>query len=419
MPDIFRCFDRIRFILENDYAGYADKQDNEGWKVAQRLMYDRLYVQNSPEDLYRAAGLLVHSYKDRALRLFRVQDGVPLESSPGFRVRRYGDALYVTRVNAGLGLPLRVGDCITHLDKLPLESWQRSASHFTYSRCQAAERWEPYMLYRKSCTAMRGELREDMPLRAFYQPFTRQEPQFSMLDKDTAYLRLPDFADEASIEALLLTHGTALLAAKRRIFDLRENQGGAAAAFLPLLPYVLREPMQLSSLLDHSYISYYTAGNCDRQIALLESLSPDTEAERAEIAVEIAGYREKRGRGFLREEDETLLAMDQWVMPAGEVAQVILLTDMDCEGAGEEFVLAAKRAGACLVGRNTMGASDYCNCIEVLLPFNLLLRYPMSKNARVATGEGVDGLGLTPDIHIPWSPEHLERDLDLQKALEL
>lgn len=47
------------------------------------------------------------------------------------------------------------------------------------------------------------------------------------------------------------------------------------------------------------------------------------------------------------------------------------------------------------------------------------LWYPTSKLKRVDEGKGMSGIGIEPDVYIPWRPEHLQRDVDLEKAFEL
>jgi len=47
------------------------------------------------------------------------------------------------------------------------------------------------------------------------------------------------------------------------------------------------------------------------------------------------------------------------------------------------------------------------------------LLYPLTKLSRVDGGKGMLGIGIPVDIHVPWTPEFFERDLDLEKALEV
>ncbi|EOP09690.1 MULTISPECIES: hypothetical protein [Bacillus] len=34
-------------------------------------------------------------------------------------------------------------------------------------------------------------------------------------------------------------------------------------------------------------------------------------------------------------------------------------------------------------------------------------------------GEGMSGIGIQPHIHIPWTPRHIQEDVDLNLALQL
>lgn len=65
-----------------------------------------------------------------------------------------------------------------------------------------------------------------------------------------------------------------------------------------------------------------------------------------------------------------------------------------------------------------MGILDYSNCIFKQYDSYMLL-YPTSRLVYKEDGAGMMGKGLPVDVYIPWTPEHLERDVMLEKALEL
>jgi len=45
------------------------------------------------------------------------------------------------------------------------------------------------------------------------------------------------------------------------------------------------------------------------------------------------------------------------------------------------------------------------------------LLFPTSRDTRIDQGKGMNDKGVEPDILIPWTPEHLERDVDLEECL--
>ncbi|ERL65852.1 hypothetical protein L248_1928 [Schleiferilactobacillus shenzhenensis LY-73] len=102
-------------------------------------------------------------------------------------------------------------------------------------------------------------------------------------------------------------------------------------------------------------------------------------------------------------------------MRIGQVMHHLLLVSLG--SAGDSFVLVAKNAPkVTVVGRNTMGVWDYANvATQSYTGFDL--NYPISRAAWVDEGKGIDGIGVPPDIHLPWTPATITEDLDLKKAL--
>ena len=45
--------------------------------------------------------------------------------------------------------------------------------------------------------------------------------------------------------------------------------------------------------------------------------------------------------------------------------------------------------------------------------------FPTSRSLAVDKGQGMNDKGMIPDIFIPWTPEHLEQDIDLEECLKL
>lgn len=66
-----------------------------------------------------------------------------------------------------------------------------------------------------------------------------------------------------------------------------------------------------------------------------------------------------------------------------------------------------------------MGLNDYANLAIMRWKDTFELWYPTTKLSIVDEGKGLSGVGIQPDIYIPWTPEHIETDIDFNKALEL
>ncbi|MEN8702209.1 S41 family peptidase [Bacillus infantis] len=90
-----------------------------------------------------------------------------------------------------------------------------------------------------------------------------------------------------------------------------------------------------------------------------------------------------------------------------------------CGSSGDSFVeLCKKSSKVRVIGRPTKGLNDYANLISKKWDNGFEFMYPTSRLSRIDRGMGMTGKGIEPDLYVPWTPEHLERDADLEKALE-
>lgn len=71
-----------------------------------------------------------------------------------------------------------------------------------------------------------------------------------------------------------------------------------------------------------------------------------------------------------------------------------------------------------MIGRPTMGILDYSNCSSLDYGDYRLL-YPTSRLLAIDHGITVMKKGISVDVSIPWTPESLERDVELEKALDM
>lgn len=67
----------------------------------------------------------------------------------------------------------------------------------------------------------------------------------------------------------------------------------------------------------------------------------------------------------------------------------------------------------------TAGLNDYSNLAVMEWADTFALYYPTSWLSIIDKGEGMSGIGIQPHIHIPWTPEHIQEDVDLKLALQL
>ncbi len=65
------------------------------------------------------------------------------------------------------------------------------------------------------------------------------------------------------------------------------------------------------------------------------------------------------------------------------------------------------------------GVNDYSNLAVMEWADTFALYYPTSRLSIIDKGEGMSGIGIQPHIHIPWTPEHIQEDIDVKLALQL
>lgn len=116
------------------------------------------------------------------------------------------------------------------------------------------------------------------------------------------------------------------------------------------------------------------------------------------------------------EEEDNSYIMKGKIMPT----KAIVLSDVYCGSAGDSFVESAKISDkVTVIGRATACLNDYTNLTIMKWEEGFELWYPTSKLKRVDEGKGMTGIGIEPDIYIPWTPQHIYEDVDMQKALDL
>lgn len=99
---------------------------------------------------------------------------------------------------------------------------------------------------------------------------------------------------------------------------------------------------------------------------------------------------------------------------------MIILSDYYCGSSGDQFVEVCKNSKkVTVIGRATMGVTDYSNLAIQTWNNQIELWYPTSRVSKIDNGMGLTGVGVLPDIYIPWTPEHIFEDMDLKKALSL
>ena len=230
------------------------------------------------------------------------------------------------------------------------------------------------------------------------------------------------------------------------VIDVRGATGGSQEDAYPLVPLVLA-PQTMATPADlfgkPGILMNYSRHNVDAKLAELaaarkglagsgdelEGDTPEPGAEREaalerkavldEIDALSAELSAKRGAGLAL--DATDYYPDVTFSAPGHCPRkVVVLADRCTADAAEWLVRAARSAGFAIVaGRATAGSLDNTCPRVVQLDEDFALVVPTAKYVAATEGQATLGRGIVPDVHIAWTPEHLVRDVDLERACEL
>ncbi len=368
-------FGEIVTILRRDYAG----ADLVGERLDPRY-YNQSIGQAWHDDkldellFLRHVSQMLACTGDRHLHLELQPSEHYTPWSPGFFTRRYENALYVTAVTDEDRLV--PGDRITAVNGgTPAAHRANIQKNFFYADTPEREDWHGMLKMADSIDVERSDgSRERLAL-----------------------ARHPRRSPKAAPQVYDAKGGV--------ILDLRNAADIPDGLFRELLSLVCRRDTPLRELADGDVYVNYTRFNCLVKAAGLESV------EGAE------GYlrelREKAGKGLLFEPDE-----DDTILPGHAGGAAVVLTDTWTRDGAEALSLAAKRAGAYLIGRPTLGTIDLCGDVHYALDERYVLTWPTAIAKAASEGRGVFGRGVAPDRYIPWTPEECRRDLLLDAAIE-
>ena len=340
----------------------------------------------------------------------------------GFLLRISEQEMFVEEANQDTGL--QVGDRILSLDGISLE--QVALQHQNYFISLTPERryreWADLLLMAEQVTVLRNGQEMSITVRASQQA-QKAQIFWKELESDILYIRLDNFMDEEVINRLYQECLQKIAETETLIIDVRYNNGGADSLYFPLLHLGLEEGKGYDTLdlQDDGMEILYTEGNVDRRLKDFEiwlqqeNISPDTVKLIEDFRNNLL---QNRGKGYVRyqdDQDELFPGVKGGHYPE----QIFVLSDIYCASSGDNFVKMMKNfKKVTIIGRPTLGILDYSNCCKVDYD-DYFLMFPTSRWLAIDKGKGMTDKGVLPDIEVPWTPAHFERDVDLDKCLEL
>jgi hypothetical protein len=402
-------FGAIVEIMREDSSTCKDYGTGEYEKYAEKITddMDRMEFLHLVSDYLSTFKVYGH------LRLADITLG-----SIGFSVMRYGDVLYVTSANEDTGLT--IGDKITAIESKTIPEIAEAEKNLLMGENieRQGNMWGDILKFYKNVTVTGadGSTRE-VAIIHNSQGEPEEKYQGKMLSDDTLLLSFKDFADEGAICAIYDKFKQELETCKNLIVDVRGNGGGADAAFFPLLKYAYPEGVSIEEYekIVAPIEVNFSERNCKERLELLDKLFADGVPEEAKPMVDkmLSDLNENRGKGFVLCPEEGYKGIIGKKTPE----RVFVIADEGCASSGEAFVEAmAFSSKVEVVGRPTCGIIDYSNCNYMRL-VDFIFIYPTSRDTRLDQGKGVGQKGVPVDHYIPWSPEYLEKDPELDYIL--
>ncbi|KIL50835.1 S41 family peptidase [Jeotgalibacillus campisalis] len=397
-------FEDIQSILEKDYAGYLNKRElnhPEHYQVTDEM---------SDEQFEEIMKSYLYDFKDGHLGFSAKDTSLPHR---GFSVRRYEDALYVTE--AKQENRLSVGDKITRIDGKSIDEVAVIYQKYLENDEHERQFWNVVMR-RVKCVQFERD-GEQIELQLGEHEWS-DEPEYSyqQIDSHTCYMKFTDFLQEKPILRVIEDNRKAIEQSENLIIDVRVNAGGNDAFYFELLNYIFDRELAFSELFtgNEVMLTNYTERNAEAWIADLEEyLEQDLDGETAEmIRNDISLFRKNTGKGLLEVKED----LGHTIKGRPSPQYVYVLSDYQCGSSGDTFVRNAKKSPkVTVVGRPTMGIMDYFN-VTAIDYGDFEFWYGVSK---MHDDYLTHGKGEAPDVYIPWTPEHVKKDIDLEVVMKL
>lgn len=331
-----------------------------------------------------------------------------------FDVMRYNDALYV--IDAAKEANFKKADKIIALDGKSIS--EIAEDEFEFLMGEKEERqgflWSPILLFSNIATIERDGKVLEVSIHSEGCTYENKKYYINDMGNNTLLLRLADFADEDAIRQVYADNSAALDTCENLIIDVRGNGGGADTAYLPLLEYCFPEGRKIADFDAETYGMEinYSKRNCDSRTQMINQFFGEEIPDEVKPVIDqmLAELKENSGKGFITSE----AGGESGMIGKKNPQKVYIITDERCGSSGDAFVETMSCSPkVTIVGRPSMGITDYSNCtMECFDQFQLV--YPTSRAKRIDAGKGILHKGVPVDVYIPWTPEHLEKDIDLE-----
>ncbi|EMI9086253.1 peptidase [Bacillus cereus] len=416
-------FKEVVSITHHDYSGCIDKK---GWDDPTTYLQsiEKLERQGelTPVQFTEIVSDYLLDFKDNHMFFKILTSDQPL-NNVGFQVKRYEDRLYITSTSEEKRV--KKGQAILALENMKIPDLLIKYKKYLNENSYEREKWGYVLSKFSNCTLIdENGLTQTITLQKYKQ--SEYTPIYSLekYNEDTLLITLTDFTNAEAINKLLDSHKDELNSFPNLIVDVRLNRGGSDDAFFNLLPYLFED--KEISLLDSSdtMLLNHTERNFHLRMKDIEMEDYDSLDELSKLFTDIfiQDLKKNYKKGFVTFDTSGLPKELQSLKIHGRKSpnRVVILTDITCGSSGDSFVEVAKKSlKVKVIGRPTAGVNDYSNLAVMEWADTFALYYPTSRLSIIDKGEGMSGIGIQPHIHIPWTPRHIQEDVDLNLALQL
>ena len=395
--------DRVREVRPEYYSAMLERMAMDPVKGTLPSHCDKALIQCLLEQ--------IGAFYDPGTQLLIRGETAWQPADPGFRVRRYGDELIVTE--AAKDHRFVPGDVITKVQNNTIPAYYKQVWRTLRSTVPENEDWLIALQFSNTVHVRRDGGEERLSLMRF--PFDPPEIRTEIAFRDgVCLLRLDTLSDTDGVSQMLAKHSGSIRQSRGVIVDLRRcsSCGGDCDALLPLLAD--RVTRRSALVPPEEIYLLYSSGNKRLLRSELEALLPSAETaeERREIEALLEEIEGKTGWISETIEDDE----DPAIQPI-PCRKLVVLTDRETGSDAERFVEAVRNLGrGTILGRSTLGALDFVRPLARPLDSSLTLVYSCGMRAEAYHGGKINGTGIAPDIHMPWSPQFLTEDPDLEAA---
>ncbi|GGI13915.1 S41 family peptidase [Gottfriedia solisilvae] len=414
-------FKEIVQIMHQDYSGFKDKKgwDNPNYFL-QKIKDLKVSNKLTKELFTEIVKDYLLDFKDQHVYFLQNDSVKTRKLELGFQVRRYDDRLYVTEVSSENRL--KCGMFFKSLEGITVPELVELHKRLLFHESAERENWAHILSLYKY-----GEIEDLNGNQSLFQFYLYDKSPYSptysvrSISENILKMTITDFMDPEAISNMLNENDNLLESTEHWIIDVRTNYGGSDASFYPLLSYIMpEEGINLEDPEDKMLFNC-TNENTVRQLIELDRDIENTQDKQTLLFLNVMKkeWERNKGKGFVEFNFEELFPTT--IFKGKKTPnKIVILTDCMCGSSGDSFVEICKQSSkVTVIGRPTKGLNDYTNLVCMKWNNEFELMYPTSRLSRIEKGKGMSGIGIQPDIYIPWSPKHLEDDIDLKAAISM